>query len=121
MTTVTVKIVSQLTGDLEFTSPQTLVASRLALPSSSSRFALTSMRCTSCANTGSSTNEPGCYTTAAAPVARAPRRDIGLKKRYAAERRFRAYGVAALAFGLIFLFVLLWPWFPKVIPPFNRR
>ncbi|KQZ50680.1 phosphate ABC transporter permease [Rhizobium sp. Root149] len=46
--------------------------------------------------------------TATAPVARTPRRDIGLKKRYAAERRFRAYGIAALSFGLIFLFVLLW-------------
>lgn len=46
--------------------------------------------------------------TATAPVARATRRDIGLKKRYAAERRFRAYGIAALSFGLIFLFVLLW-------------
>jgi phosphate transport system permease protein len=31
MTTITVKIVSQLTGDLEFTSPQTLVAFALGL------------------------------------------------------------------------------------------
>jgi phosphate transport system permease protein len=31
MTTVTVKIVSQLTGDSEFTSPQTLVAFALGL------------------------------------------------------------------------------------------
>ncbi|MFD1745275.1 phosphate ABC transporter permease PstA [Rhizobium helianthi] len=46
--------------------------------------------------------------TAIATGVRAPRRDIGLKKRYAAERRFRAYGIAALSFGLIFLFVLLW-------------
>ncbi|MCJ8506323.1 phosphate ABC transporter permease PstA [Rhizobium lemnae] len=46
--------------------------------------------------------------TATVPGARTPRRDIGLKKRYAAERRFRAYGIAALSFGLIFLFVLLW-------------
>ena len=35
-------------------------------------------------------------------VSKAPeRRDIGLKRRYAAERRFRAYGVAAISFGLI--------------------
>lgn len=47
-------------------------------------------------------------TAASATGARAARRDIGIKKRYAAERRFRAYGIAALAFGLIFLFVLLW-------------
>ena len=31
MTTVTVKIVSQLTGDLEFNSPQTLVAFALGI------------------------------------------------------------------------------------------
>ncbi|THF50661.1 phosphate ABC transporter permease PstA [Allorhizobium terrae] len=39
--------------------------------------------------------------------AKAPRRDIGIKRRYAAERRFRAYGIAAIAFGLIFLALLL--------------
>jgi phosphate transport system permease protein len=38
----------------------------------------------------------------------AVRRDIGIKRRYAAERRFRAYGVAAILTGLFFLFVLLW-------------
>ncbi|MEO1745514.1 MAG: DUF3333 domain-containing protein, partial [Pseudomonadota bacterium] len=31
------------------------------------------------------------------------RRDIGLKGRYAAERRFRAYGLIAIALGLLFL------------------
>jgi len=36
-----------------------------------------------------------------------PRRDIGLKKRYAAERRFRLYGVLAIAIGLAFLAVML--------------
>ena len=41
-------------------------------------------------------------------VSKAPeRRDIGLKRRYAAERRFRIYGIAAISFGLIFLAVLL--------------
>lgn len=35
-------------------------------------------------------------------------RDIGLKRRYRAERRFRAYGVIAVAIGLFFLVVLLW-------------
>jgi phosphate transport system permease protein len=38
----------------------------------------------------------------------ATRRDIGIKRRYAAERRFRAYGVAAILTGLFFLFLLLW-------------
>lgn len=36
------------------------------------------------------------------------RRDIGIRRRYAAERRFRFYGLAAIAFGLVFLFLLLW-------------
>ncbi len=36
------------------------------------------------------------------------RRDIGIKRRYASERRFRTYGLAAISFGLLFLFLLLW-------------
>ena len=36
-----------------------------------------------------------------------PRRDIGLKRRYAAERRFRIYGVLAASIGLLFLAVML--------------
>ena len=48
-------------------------------------------------------------TPAAIPASAAPpRRDIGIKRRYAAERRFRAYGIAAISFGLLFLFLLLW-------------
>ncbi|MCZ7932238.1 phosphate ABC transporter permease PstA [Agrobacterium leguminum] len=43
----------------------------------------------------------------ASAVNKATRRDIGIKRRYAAERRFRAYGMAAISFGLIFLFLLL--------------
>lgn len=42
-------------------------------------------------------------TTSTAPV----RRDIGIKKRYAAERRFRLYGMLAIAVGLAFLAVML--------------
>lgn len=45
---------------------------------------------------------------AGASASRAKRRDIGLKRRYAAERRFRAYGVAAIATGIFFLFLLLY-------------
>lgn len=41
-------------------------------------------------------------------VAKRPRRDIGLKRRYRAERRFRAYGLFAIAVGLFFLAALLW-------------
>ncbi|NLR98856.1 phosphate ABC transporter permease PstA [Rhizobium sp. P38BS-XIX] len=35
------------------------------------------------------------------------RRDIGIKRRYAAERRFRAFGFAAVIFGLVFLLILV--------------
>ena len=36
------------------------------------------------------------------------RRDIGIKSRNAAEKRFRAYGIAAIAVGIFFLVALLW-------------
>ncbi len=39
---------------------------------------------------------------------RPARRDIGLKRRYAAERRFRVYGVAAICTGIFFLVLLLY-------------
>lgn len=42
----------------------------------------------------------------AGAVAR-PRRDIGLKGRYGAERRFRIYGLMAISVGLIFLAIML--------------
>ncbi|WP_370931771.1 phosphate ABC transporter permease PstA [Bartonella sp. DGB1] len=35
------------------------------------------------------------------------KRDIGLKKRYAAERRFRLYGLFSIFIGILFLFILL--------------
>jgi phosphate transport system permease protein len=40
-------------------------------------------------------------------AAAAPRRDIGLKARYGAERRFRFYGLLAISIGLAFLAVML--------------
>ncbi|RFC67872.1 MULTISPECIES: phosphate ABC transporter permease PstA [Mesorhizobium] len=47
-------------------------------------------------------------TASSLPVAAPPaRRDIGLKKRYAAEARFRMYGIAAITFGLVFLAIML--------------
>jgi phosphate transport system permease protein len=36
-----------------------------------------------------------------------PRRDIGLKRRYAAERRFRIYGMLAISVGIVFLAIML--------------
>ena len=44
---------------------------------------------------------------AAATGTGSQKRDIGIKARYAAERRFRAYGLLAIALGLFFLFLLL--------------
>jgi len=47
-------------------------------------------------------------TASSLPVAAQPvRRDIGLKKRYAAEARFKMYGIAAITFGLVFLAIML--------------
>ncbi|KAA3510873.1 phosphate ABC transporter permease PstA [Agrobacterium rosae] len=48
---------------------------------------------------------PGAIAPAATKKVR---RDIGIKRRYASERRFRTYGLAAITFGLLFLFLLLW-------------
>ncbi|MBO0662246.1 phosphate ABC transporter permease PstA [Jiella sp. MQZ9-1] len=44
----------------------------------------------------------------ASAAARSNRRDIGIKRRYAAERRFKAYGIIAIGIGLCFLAILLW-------------
>lgn len=47
-------------------------------------------------------------TAGSIPVAaRPPRRDIGIKKRYAAEARFKMYGRIAIFFGLAFLAIML--------------
>mgnify|MGYP001010092787 CR=1 FL=1 len=42
-----------------------------------------------------------------ADAARPPRRDIGIARRYRAERRFRLYGMLAISVGLIFLAIML--------------
>lgn len=58
--------------------------------------------------------------TATHAVAAAPRRDFGLKARYRAERRFRAYGVAAILFGLVFLVLLIWTVLAKGYSAFTQ-
>jgi len=40
-------------------------------------------------------------------AARQPRRDIGLGRRYGAERRFRIYGMLAISVGIVFLAIML--------------
>ena len=52
-------------------------------------------------------------TVTGVPDATPARRDIGIKKRYAAERRFKAYGIIAIAIGILFLIALLWSVFSK--------
>jgi phosphate transport system permease protein len=42
-----------------------------------------------------------------------PKRDIGIKRRYAAEKRFRAYGMIAISLGLAFLALLMFSIFSK--------
>ncbi|MBC8130094.1 MAG: phosphate ABC transporter permease PstA [Rhizobiaceae bacterium] len=44
---------------------------------------------------------------ARAPSQAVKRRDIGLKERYAAEARFKTYGILAISVGIIFLCLLL--------------
>ncbi|WP_336278829.1 phosphate ABC transporter permease PstA [Bartonella sp. CB175] len=46
------------------------------------------------------------------------RRNIGLKRRYWAERRFRAYGLIAIFIGLFFLFSLFWSVISQGYPAF---
>ncbi len=61
-------------------------------------------------------------TISATPIdaASPKRRDIGLKKRYAAERRFRFYGQTAIFLGLLFLAILLWTVVSKGIGAFQQ-
>ncbi|PZU83717.1 MAG: phosphate ABC transporter permease PtsA [Shinella sp.] len=59
-------------------------------------------------------------TTIAGATGAGNRRDIGIKRRYAAERRFRAYGIAAIAFGLLFLFLLLFSVISKGYTAFEQ-
>ena len=58
--------------------------------------------------------------TAVGASAKPERRDIGLRGRYAAERRFRLYGMAAIGFGLLFLFLLLFSVFSKGYTAFQQ-
>ncbi|RYE87298.1 MAG: phosphate ABC transporter permease PstA, partial [Hyphomicrobiales bacterium] len=52
-------------------------------------------------------------THALPPATAAARRDIGLKRRHAAEARFRLYGLVAICIGIGFLAILLFSIFSK--------
>ena len=97
MTTITVKIVSQLTGDLEFNSPQTLVAFALGLTLFVFTLVPQHLRPLHRAQI------PGAVrmTVEAIPQPRdasgvrpldRETLERGIRRRYAAERRFKAYG-----------------------------
>jgi hypothetical protein len=95
MTTVTVKIVSQLTGDTDFASPRGAGGLRAGPDALRHDAGSTSSPSTSCANTGSSTNDRcgPCRNRATrfSSVGERTRR-----KRNAAEKRFRMMGLAAV-------------------------
>ena len=57
---------------------------------------------------------------ASGTTAQPTRRDIGIKRRYAAERRFRYYGIAAIAIGVFFLCALLFSVFSKGYTAFQQ-
>lgn len=59
-------------------------------------------------------------TSGIAPAPVAARRDIGIKRRYAAERRFRLYGIAAITIGLFFLCALLYTVISKGYTAFQQ-
>jgi phosphate transport system permease protein len=71
------------------------------------------MPSTSSANTGSSTNDRRSLQSGRRQLPAADRRDIGIKSRRAAEKRFRAYGLIAITLGLLFLVILLVSIFSK--------
>ena len=119
MTTVTVKIVNQLTGDLEFNSPQTLVAFAFGMTLFVITLCSMSTRSTSCANIGSSTNDRRRSHRDISGVSHL-RRDIGIASRKAAETRFRFYGLAAIILGLFFLAILLFSIFSKGYTAFTQ-
>ena len=109
MTTITVKIVNQLTGDLEFNSPQTLVAFALGI----TLFFLTLMHehlspSTSSANTGSSTNDRH-YAGYARRRCRAPDRAATSASSAAMRPSAGSASTASLAisFGIFFLAIML--------------
>ena len=116
VTTITVKIVSQLTGDLEFNSPQTLVAFALGLTLFVFTLVPQHLRALHRAQIPGAVRImavetvpgpfPARWPVRPDPALRRARHQRSIKKRYAAERRFRAYGVAAILFGLVFLAVL---------------
>ena len=109
MTTVTVKIVNQLTGDLEFNSPQTLVAFALGI-TLFCHHALPQHLCTLYRAQIPGTVRMTEIASSVPPAYRAPGASQTRYRHQAPLRRrapLPAYGIAAILIGLFFLFVLL--------------
>lgn len=49
-----------------------------------------------------------------------PKRDIGIRKRYAAERRFKFYGILAISIGILCLLLLMWSIISKGYTAFQQ-
>lgn len=60
------------------------------------------------------------FPSAAALLGENGRRNIGLRRRYRAEKRFRFFGIAAISFALLFLFALLWSVFSQGLGAFRQ-
>jgi len=61
------------------------------------------------------TTTPGVASGAAVP-----KRDIGIRKRYAAERRFKFYGILAISIGILCLLLLMWSIISKGYTAFQQ-
>jgi phosphate ABC transporter permease protein PstC len=111
MTTVTVKIVSQLTGDTEFASPETLVAFALGLTLFRLHARLECSGALHCAQIPGAIRMTEITADHSAGAAATGRSLLNVgertRKRNAAEKRFRMMGLAAVAVGIIALVGLM--------------
>jgi ABC-type phosphate transport system permease subunit len=130
MTTVTAKIVSQLTGDADFASPVALVAFALGMTLFVMTLGFEHCRALHRAQI------PGAVrlmtdATLSPDGAKAPEKtttqprslyatDDLTKKRNASEKRFQAYGITAILIGLVFLVVMAYSIISEGIPAFTR-
>ena len=124
MTTVTVKIVSQLTGDTEFASPETLVAFALGLTLFVFTLGLNvlalyivrkyrgAIRMTEI----TADHSAGSGATGRSLLKVGER----TRKRNAAEKRFRMMGLAAVIFGILALFGLMASILSNGLSSFNQ-
>ena len=105
MTTITVKIVSQLTGDNDFSSPETLVAFALGLTLFVITLGLNVIALYHRAQVSRAvrmTDHPRATGAKSLYV-----QDARTRRRNAAEKRFRAYGLTAIVIACTMLAVLV--------------